>query len=56
VRIVRLAVSYTTTFVVGHCRWRSARTTLTFLRSMKAENEIIGGMSILVATVEPVFM
>jgi hypothetical protein len=29
---------------------------LTFLRSMKAENEIIGGMSILVATVEPVFM
>ena len=29
---------------------------LTYLRSMKAENETIGGMTILVATVEPVFM
>ena len=29
---------------------------LTYLRSVKAENESIGGMTILVATVEPVFM
>ena len=29
---------------------------LTYLRSVKAENEVIGGMTILVATVEPVFM
>lgn len=29
---------------------------LTYLRSVKAENETLGGMTILVATVEPVFM
>ena len=29
---------------------------LTYLRSIKAENESIGGMTVLVATVEPVFM
>ena len=29
---------------------------LTYLRSVKAENESIGGLTILVATVEPVFM
>jgi hypothetical protein len=29
---------------------------LTYLRSIKAENECIGGMSVLVATVEPVFV
>ena len=29
---------------------------LTYLRPVKAENETIGGMTVLVATVEPVFM
>ena len=29
---------------------------LTYLRSIKAENETIGGVTVLVATVEPVFM
>jgi hypothetical protein len=29
---------------------------LTYLRSLKAEKEDVGGMRVLVATVEPVFM
>ena len=29
---------------------------LTYLRSLKAEKEVVGGVEVLVATVEPVFM